>query len=363
MLEKTQQQRIATEVIRTLKSRFEEFPNATAIGRNAPFHVAFMQAFSKKVSDAFGTTSIDIPFFMGLNSWFHGLNTSLGQSFFENVAYILSAGEKKTIKGKLISQRQQTVISEIMTGLKNGTISPNVSADNDLLLLQKNEPCTTPAPDFTVDCYIEDNDTIICIELKTVKPNSATFRSEKEKILAAKAVLKNENPHKQIFYYMAFPFDPTAEATPGTGYNKKTFLDSCVDGHKFLADEEILLADEFWSFLSKEQNTMEQIIGIIRAIANPDFLDCFDFISNQRNFENDPQNFLNILEKWKLFDDCLIFKNLHMLKDLKLPENENKKIRLSQNLNKSIFKNNAEYNTERRDALLKAITFLHKQQG
>ena len=82
-------EKIATEVIRTLVSRFDSFPEDALQNRNAPFHTAFLKAFSNKFS---GKVS-DVPFFISLSSWMHGLNTTLGQTFFENIAHHISNGE------------------------------------------------------------------------------------------------------------------------------------------------------------------------------------------------------------------------------------------------------------------------------
>ena len=84
-------EKIAFEVIRTLISRFESFPNDSTSNRNAPFHEAFLNAFKDKLEEKVS----DIPFIISLSSWMHGLNTTLGQQFFENVAHIVSNGTKR----------------------------------------------------------------------------------------------------------------------------------------------------------------------------------------------------------------------------------------------------------------------------
>ncbi len=88
-LENKTQEKIATEVIKTLVSRFENFPVDASQNKNAPFHTAFLNAFTDKFKDKVS----DIPFFISLSSWMHGLNTTLGQTFFENIAHHISNGE------------------------------------------------------------------------------------------------------------------------------------------------------------------------------------------------------------------------------------------------------------------------------
>jgi len=85
---------IALQVIKTLYSRFENFPEDASDNRNAPFHEAFLEAFKIKLERH--VTSV--PIFVSLASWMHGLNTSIGQSFFERTAQILCDGEKESLK-------------------------------------------------------------------------------------------------------------------------------------------------------------------------------------------------------------------------------------------------------------------------
>ena len=115
-------EKIATEVIKTLVTRFESFPEDTKNNRNAPFHEAFLNAFSDKLE---GKVT-DIPFFISLSSWLQGLNTTLGQSFFEAVAHHLCHGQKMEFTSKKlgnlqITKTQKDNVSDIITKLSNST--------------------------------------------------------------------------------------------------------------------------------------------------------------------------------------------------------------------------------------------------
>ena len=267
---------ISYQVIKTLYKRFETFPADPSGIRNAPFHMAFLRAFQDKLEEHV----TDIPVFISLSSWFNGLNTTLGQSFFENVSHILCDGMKREFKTLKISQTQQTTVTDIVTDLKNNTHVPNLARENGLIY-QNNTPQDKEVSNFTADCYFEDNEKIVAIELKTVKPNSGVFKNEKDKMLSAKAGLKNANAAKEIFFYLAFPFDPLS-LTP-TGSDKTGFMNYSVDFTKFFAANEVLLADELWNFLSGDTNTMQQIIDIINAIASPQFMDKYNFLNDAHN--------------------------------------------------------------------------------
>jgi len=259
---------ISREVIKILYSRFENFPENSDSNRNAPFHEAFLNAFTDKFE---GKVS-DIPFFISLSSWLHGLNTTLGQSFFEEVAHILSDGQKKDFTKKnnsllKITKQQKDNIANIITDLKNSNNTPNLETENELLFISEGDEIE--ANSFTADVYIEDDDKIMCVELKSVKPNAGEMRGEKQKILEGKSALYHTFSNKTIEFYIGFPFDPTSNNS--TSFDKDRFLGSIIDGKKYYDYSEVLLSEELWNFLSSEENTMQQILEIINSIAKPTF--------------------------------------------------------------------------------------------
>lgn len=349
MIEDAKKERIAVEVIKTLFSRFENFPEDASNNRNAPFHEAFLRAFSNKLNNRVS----DIPFFISLSSWLHGLNTTLGQSFFESVAHILSDGYKKefTAKGNSLLKVAQTQIraaSTIITELKNYTEKPDLNRENNLIFNIATQP-DLDANSFTVDVYIESSTNIIAIELKSVRPNSGEMGGEKLKILQAKAALHNEFIGKEINYYIGFPFDPTSD-TP-TGHDKVRFLDYLVDGSKYFALDEVLLANELWGFLSGDSNTMEQILEIINAIATTEFMDKYNYLNENINILNDSEHYRNLLQEWFLFQEIDLLNNNAIILQ-KIRHNP----RADRFLKQPIFKN-GEYNSTRYDFLKNLVDF------
>ncbi len=172
-------QLIAFEIIKVLKMRFDSFPNKSTIARNAPFHKAFLAAFEEKLYSANTNPNALI----NLSSWMHGLNTTLGQSFFESVSHIVSDGAKKAFKGNKIYAEQSKIIYEIMADLKNSTYKPSLNRE-ETLIYQGAHGDMIDAPDFTADCFYETEDKVVAIELKSVRPNSGEMRGEKQKILS-----------------------------------------------------------------------------------------------------------------------------------------------------------------------------------
>ena len=336
-------QQIAATVIKVLLKRFETFPLDASNNRNAPFHEAFLKAFK----DNFKNKVSDIPFFISLSSWLHGLNTTLGQTFFEKVAHILSNGEKREYTSKKLGnlkiyQSQKDQINVIMTELSNSERRPNLEQENNEIFSVNNGNLTN-AIDFSADVFIEDNNSIIAIELKSVKPNSGEMKGEKQKILEGKTALKKAFPNKEIYFYMGFPFDPTSNTK--TGYNKTRFLGSIINMTKFFDPSETLIASELWDKLSGESGTMEQILEIINAISTPDFMEKFQFLQNSSNKNN--SRYRQILTEWFLFSEIELLE-----KDSKIQERIQTDKKLQKIYHQQIFKGD-EYNWQRASELSK----------
>lgn len=308
-LSNKQKERVSIEVIKTLITRFESFPEDASNNRNAPFHESFLRAFSDKLNSKVS----DTPFFISLSSWLQGLSTTLGQTFFENVAHHLSNGEKREYTSKrlgnlLIKQSQRNHIAQIIADLSNTTSTPNLNNENNLLFAKYTD-AEISAMDFSADVFIEDDTSIIAIELKSVKPNSGEMKGEKQKILEGKAALYNRFPDKQIHFYIGFPFDPTVNPTYEnvTSHNKPRFLGSIINMNKYFASMESLVANELWDLLSGQQNTMEEILTIINTISTTEFLEKFQFLSDGANRTN--PTYLTLLTEWHLYSEIELIQN------------------------------------------------------
>ncbi|MWN90159.1 TdeIII family type II restriction endonuclease [Gilliamella sp. Pra-s65] len=347
-------QKIAEVIIQILNSRFQNFPGNALSNRNAPFHEAFLAAFSDKIQDKITS---DIPVFISLASWFHGLNTTLGQKFFESVAHILSNGYKSSFtvaRGNTltITDNQSYKISDIIAKLNRKEKKPDVAYENSLLIFDKKDLSKSiDAWDFTVDVFIENQYKITCIELKAVKPNAGEIRGEKTKILQAKAALFRKYPNKTIEFFIGFPFDPTNNAVSPTSFDKKRFMSSIINMNNYFSSKEVLLSSELWDFLSGKKGTMEEILSIIRDIATPDFLNNLEFLKNKSNKSDSLQEYLDLLNKWHLKSEIeLLNCDENLLTKIKSNEQS---IRI---YNQPIFNTKAEYNRSRYEHLSKLIS-------
>ena len=234
-----------------------------------------------------------------------------------------------------------------MIDLKNGTQKPNIIREERLLMDSSNGNLTF-AQNFVADCIFEEKDRVVVIELKSVRPNSGQIHDEKQKILSAKAVLKQLYPDKSISYYFGFPFDPLADTE--TGCDKQRFMNSVIEFSKFCDAKEILIASELWDFLSGQEHTMEDVLKIIRDISTVDFNGKFDFISSS-DYLDDIDKYKGIVLNWNIYNEIEIINNFDNL--LKL-SNTNKTVYI--NIHSSPFNQDGTYNIRRYNNLKKFIT-------
>lgn len=275
-------------------------------------------------------------------------NNIVGQSFFERTAQILCDGEKRRFKNLFINDAQQTSVNEIISSLKNNSSKPNLKLENELIFSELGK-ASNSIPNFDADVYYEDENDIVVIEIKTVKPNSGIFKVEKEKILLAKAALKNIHPGKNVYYYLAFPFDPLNENK--CGYDKERFFNYSIDFKKFFDGAEVLLADEFWDFLSGEKETMQEILRVINSISMPDFMSNFNLINDSNNTISDSKKYTKLLKEWFLSRELKFIENKYTIEEL---SKKNKK--LTKLLNQNLFDIEGKYKDDRINLLLQSLS-------
>jgi len=336
-------EKISFEVIKTLVNQFSKFPEDASNNRNAPFHEAFLKAFKDKLDDKV----TDVPFLLSLKNWLHGLETSLGQSFFEKTAHILSQGEKREYTSKklgnlLITTTQKNNANEIITSLSNGVTNPSLTEENSKLFVH-DVSAEVNAIDFSADVFIEDESKIIAIELKTVKPNSGEMRGEKQKILEGKTALFHKFNAKKIEFYIGFPFDPTSNEN--TTYDKTRFLESIINMTKYFDPIETLVACELWDLLSGHTETMDEILKIINTIATTEFLEKFQFINDKSNINN--SKYSAILTEWNLQSELKLLENQNEIIE---KTKTNKSLRRI--FNQTPFDSKGNYKIERSNTLL-----------
>ncbi len=182
-------------------------------------------------------------------SFIHSLATTLGMSIYEDVSVILASENSVECfrnygVGGVISNEQKSIISTIITDLRNGARQANISAEIDEVLNASPENGEYQKSGSIADFYMMKDSQEFYFEIKTVKPNIDVFEKSKTKLLEWVA-----RRRKRIKVYLAFPYNP---------YHPKPYQRFTEVGMMDLHND-FLVGEEYWNFIGGE-NTFNQLL-------------------------------------------------------------------------------------------------------
>lgn len=199
---------------------------------------------------------------MALFSFIQSINTTLGTSVFEQVAAIIAkpnfrqAVNQYKDLNNAISSESQAVIQQIVDDLQSARNQPDKPREIERILAVAQSGGLKKVKRPTIDLFLEGNDgTEYYFDLKTAKPNMENILGFKRKILEWVAFRGAINPDAKIYSGLAIPYNPY-EPSP---YKRWTFQGM------FDLDNELMVADEFWTFLGGE-NTYEQLLIVFEKV-------------------------------------------------------------------------------------------------
>lgn len=182
-------------------------------------------------------------------SFIHSIATTLGMSIYEEVSVILaSETAEETFRnygiGGVISKKQKTVISNIITKLGNGERIANIENEIKEVLNASAQDGKFQKSGNIADFYMKRDGQEYFFEIKTVKPNMDVFEKSKTKLLEWVA-----RKRKFINVYLAFPYNPYHPKP----YHRFTEV-GMMDIHK-----DFLVGDEYWDFIGGK-NTFQELL-------------------------------------------------------------------------------------------------------
>lgn len=182
---------------------------------------------------------------LALYSFIHSMNTNFGTTIFEPVALAVSKqnfiiGQKQFTPPKLISDKAQRVIQDIMDDLNAADTTPNKYHEIERIreVCQSGELKNIKTT--KVDLMLKNTEgELFFFDLKAAKPNAGEFKGFKRTLLEWIAVTLAENPEAKINTLIAIPYNPYAPE-PYARWTMRGMLD---------LHEELKVADEFWNFI------------------------------------------------------------------------------------------------------------------
>jgi len=199
-----------------------------------------------------------------------GLETSLGQSFWEKLAKSIASKNGFLVKKQRLQKPTHNLskLEEVRDGLieDRGTIGVTAQEVNDRIkstcqryLKNKIENFSDSKKGVGVDIWLYKNETNYLYDIKTVQPNMAKFNSLYEQIVDWYIYFYAQFPDQSVECRIVFPYNP---------YQNKNFWDCCIGGGRPLeASNEGLVEDEFWDQLSGHTGTGKLILDTFKEVA------------------------------------------------------------------------------------------------
>ncbi|TQR27314.1 TdeIII family type II restriction endonuclease [Campylobacter sp. MIT 97-5078] len=214
---------IKNRLFQALRNKFENYKPETS---SMPFHTRLLGKDR-----------------MALYSFIQSLNTNFGTSIFEPVAEELAKAhfdkiERQKSAGEYIRKHAQIQIQEIMDSLESGNSKPNKTMEIARILNLQGGELSKVKP-TKVDLFLQKNNDVYLIDIKTAKPNKGGFKEFKRTLLTWVGCFGLNNPNAKINSLIAIPYNPY-EPKPYERWTMAGMLD---------LDFELKVAEEFWDFL------------------------------------------------------------------------------------------------------------------
>ena len=182
-------------------------------------------------------------------SFIHSMATTLGMNIYEDISVILASETSEEAfrnygVGGVISNEQKTVISNIISKLRNGTRIAKIDKEIKEVLEASAENGEFQKSGNIADFFMKRNGQEYYFEIKTVKPNIDVFEKSKTKLL--EWVARRRIP---VNVYLAFPYNPYYPK-PYHRFTEVGMMDSPND---------FLVGDEYWDFIGG-RNTFPELL-------------------------------------------------------------------------------------------------------
>jgi len=182
-------------------------------------------------------------------SFIHSIATTLGMSIYEDVSRIIASENSEECftgygVGGVLSKEQKSVISGIVTELRNKERKADIEAERQEVLAASSEGGQFQKSGSKADFYMKREGVDHYFEIKTAKPNIDVFEKSKTKLLEWVA-----RRRKPVCVYLAFPYNP---------YHPKSYSRFTEVG-MMDSPNDFLVGDEYWDFIGGK-NTFPELL-------------------------------------------------------------------------------------------------------
>ena len=199
----------------------------------------------------------------GMSSFIHSMSTTFGISIWEQVAVLLAkgAGNYSERQFKLLGQvdeKTERKIQDMYFNLRKGSSKPDKLSEIEIIRKSILEGKKIKDPDSTVDYLVVINNEENYFDITSAKPNMKEFASLKLKLLRWTGLRLSQNIDANVFTRLAIPYNP---------YHPQPYERWTLRGLYDLDNKEILVGEEFWNFIAKD-DIYEELLDIFEEAGN-----------------------------------------------------------------------------------------------
>ena len=195
-------------------------------------------------------------------SFVQSMNTSLGQSVFEEVAALIGGQrfrhaehQYRGLKGYL-SEGAISEISHILDDLANERVAPDRDDETRRVAMKSTEGVLGEERNPRVDLFLVDAQGCeYYVDIKTAKPNINEFRGFKRVLLEWVGIRKSLAKDVEVKTLVAIPYNPYAPRP----------YDRWTGRGLFDYGKELLVGDQFWDFLGGD-GTYEDLLEVFEEV-------------------------------------------------------------------------------------------------
>lgn len=190
-------------------------------------------------------------------SFIHSMNTTFGMSIWEQVAIILARGAGNSAERQYrllgnIDPATEKLIGEIHYQLRKGGLTANKSHEIEQIRKNIKRGESKTDADSVVDLFVKIKDDENYFDITSVKPNMKEFVALKLKLLRWTGLRLSQKRNVRVFTKLAIPYNP---------YHPEPYERWTLKGLYDLEKGEILVGEEFWNFVARD-NIYEELLDV-----------------------------------------------------------------------------------------------------
>ena len=201
-------------------------------------------------------------------SFVHSLLTNFGIKLWEALAENVAQSNGWTVETQKILDKQMTqkanalvdtILRELGSKAKNKSRFPDAKSEVEEIRAVAQDGPTITKPDMeNVDIYLTSGESVVAVEMKTVKPNKIGFRAIKRQILEVASCILYENEDVEVLPIVGMPYNPW-DPQEYRWMNVRTYFEVGETG-------QVLAGRWLWKFLANGDDIYDELVRCFERV-------------------------------------------------------------------------------------------------